>query len=121
MSMTARAKAAWAAGTAVSVLTVISLTITLWGAVGWTTPAQHQADIDTLVAQRTASESAIIEVLEKNQDEWKCDEYDEELKAARIMLAQAETPRARAEIEHEIEKIVEAMETRECSRFEDFG
>jgi len=121
MKMTPRAKVAWAAGTTVSILTVISLTITLWGAVGWTTPAQHQADIDLLVAERIVSEGAIIEVLQKNQDEWKCDEYDEELKAARINLAQAETPRAKAEIEHLIEKIEEAMADRKCSRFDDFG
>ena len=72
-------------------------------------------------AQQADAKQEIIDLLNKNQDEWKCDEYDEELKEKRIELAQAETPSARAEIQHDISKIEQAMKDRRCSRFEDFG
>lgn len=85
--------------------------VTQWSAVGWTTPNQHAADF--VVAEN---------VMKEFRDEWKCDEYDEELldlKEKRERLIHDDQPTT--EIDHQIEKIREKMRKIDCSRFEDFG
>jgi hypothetical protein len=59
----------WTVGSALAVATTIA---TVWGAMHSdlvpVTRAQHVADLDK-----------IVEILNKNQAEWRCDEYSEEL------------------------------------------
>ena len=100
-----------AAGVGASVVAILTFFFTFWGAIGWTTPNQHAA----------AMESALGDVKDF-RDEWKCDEYDEELLELREDLVRARAagePTTR--IEHEIDKIEKKMEALNCSRFEDFG
>ena len=98
-------------GIAAGAATIVVAMFTLWGSIGWTTPNQHNADFLTAVGD-----------VKDFRDEWKCDEYDEELLDARERLIRAEANgEDTVEIEHLIEKIKEKMEKLDCSRFEDFG
>lgn len=103
--------------TTIAAIVGVWVTIDPWPAIGWVTPSQHDSDIATVNAQY---EQAVGDVREF-RDEWKCDEYDEELLDLRKDLEQARTDDERAEIEHEIEKLRRKMEELKCSRFEDFG
>lgn len=89
----------------------------IWDHVGWTTPAAHAADIQTVKDERLLVRGEMKEF----RDEWKCDEYDEELLDLRKQLAVVTTDAERVNIEHEIEKLKQKMEKLDCSRFEDFG
>ena len=115
--MTPRAKLAWTVGLVASCLTCLSLTIAMWSTVGWTTPAKHDADIASIIAERMVSEQNVIDAIKESRDEWKCDEYDEEL--LDLLLEQEDTNTV--EIRRDIEKIKQKMEDLNCSRFEDFG
>ena len=115
--MTPRAKLAWVVGPFASCLTCLSLTIAMWSQVGWTTPAKHDADIASIIAERMVSEQNVINAIKESRDEWKCDEYDEEL--LDLLREQEETDTV--EIRREIEKIKDKMEKLDCQRFEDFG
>lgn len=81
-----------------------------WHNLGWITPKQHDADFQVAINE-----------LKEFRDEWKCDEYDEELLALRERLAEARTETERIELEHQIEKLRNKMDKLDCSRFEDFG
>jgi len=118
MSISSRAKLAWGVGIVVSSLSAISLTIALWASVGWTTPAQHKADIDAMIATRMVSEKNVIDAIKESRDEWKCDEYEEELIDA---LHEQEDGDNSVELRRLIEKIKKKMDTLNCDRFEDFG
>jgi len=97
-------------GTAAAVVAVWTA-LDPWPVIGWETPNQHNADYGT-----TGEE------LKNFRDEWKCDEYDEELLEMREKLIRAQaTGTDTAELEHMIDKIKEKMEKLDCSRFEDFG
>ena len=103
--------------TTIAALVGMWVAIDPWPAIGWVTPTQHAGDIAKV---NTQYEQAVGDVKEF-RDEWKCDEYDEELLELRKDLDQARTNDERAEIEHEIEKLKRKMEKLNCSRFEDFG
>ncbi len=81
-----------------------------WPVVGWTTPNQHDADYKVTSEQ-----------LQDFRDEWKCDEYDEELLELRMKLSEAQTQAEADELTHEIEKLKAKMAKLDCSKFEDFG
>ena len=98
---------AWGLGVAATLLTVISLLIVLWPHIGWTTPNQHQSDF-----------LASSEIIKEFRDEWKCDEYEEELTAA---LERQEKGDNSIDTKRLIEKIRKKMEELKCSRFDDFG
>jgi hypothetical protein len=90
----------------------------LWGSVGWTTPNQALAAHASLQLENVLGS----ESLKLFRDEWKCDEYDEELLEAREALIRArDAGQSTVQIEHLIEKIKGAMNRLVCSRFEDFG
>jgi len=93
--------------------TVLGLLVTvfaLWPVIGWTTPNQH--DNDFVVA---------VNAMREFRDEWKCDEYDEELLDLEHELAITEIEEIKVAIQHHIDKIKKKMEETKCSRFEDFG
>jgi hypothetical protein len=94
-------------GSATAVLTLVVLLMQVWPSIGWTTPNQHANDF--VVA---------VEELKKFRDEWKCDEYDEELEDA--LDAQNEGDSS-TKLRRHIEKLRKKMDDLNCSRFEDFG
>ena len=77
----------------------------LWPVVGWTTPNQHDADFKEAVG-------AVIDF----RDEWKCDEYEEEL--IDLLKLQA-TGADSIEVGRKIEKLKEKIVKLDCQRFED--
>ena len=90
---------------------ILTFLFTFWGVIGWVTPNQQAAAMDQALGD-----------VKEFRDEWKCDEYDEELLELREALVRAQAagePTTR--IEHEIDKIEKKMEALNCSRFEDFG
>ncbi len=76
-----------------------------WPAVGWETPNQHDADYAETIGE-----------MKDFRDEWKCDEYDEEL--LDLLKAQRSGDDS-VETEREIEKLRERMAKLECERFDD--
>jgi len=100
----------WTLGTLATVIVILSGMFALWPIVGWTIPNQH--DNDFVVA---------INELKNFRDEWKCDEYDEELLDLQQEKAEARIEAIKVELQHEIDKLKRKMEKLECSRFEDFG
>lgn len=103
----------WAVGIVASVIAILgggSIKV-FWHDVGWITPAQAED-------AHLAAEGAIKDF----RDEWKCDEYEEELRALRRQLARA-TPGTDeyADLAHDIARIENKMSKINCSRFEDFG
>ena len=95
-------------GSVTGFLTMIVLIMQVWPAIGWTTPNQHANDF--VVA---------VEELKNFRDEWKCDEYDEELDEA---LEEQEAGDNSIKLRRMIEKLREKMAKLECTeRFEDFG
>lgn len=82
----------------------------LWPKIGWTTPNQHENDFVVAVNE-----------MREFRDEWKCDEYDEELLDLRQELAVAASEEEKVRLAHMIAKLVEKMVKIDCSRFEDFG
>jgi hypothetical protein len=84
---------------------------TFWNDFGWITPAQANE-------AHAGSEQLIREF----RDEWKCDEYEEELYRLKRELRRTDPDSEEyADIEFEIERIENKMLKIECSRFEDFG
>ena len=82
-----------------------------WDYIGWTTPRAHAADYEQT-----------IEDIKSFRDEWKCDEYDEEVLKLRLQMIDMEREEEdTTEIELLIQKIERKMESLDCSRFEDFG
>lgn len=88
-------------------LTVAATSITLWPVIGWETPNQHEADVLEFVGE-----------VREFRDEWKCDEYEEELLI--LLHAQADGD-ATEETKREIEKLREKIKRLDCQRFEDYG
>jgi len=89
-----------------------------WPTIGWTTPNAHAADVERLASEAEDATQEILDAIKESQDEWKCDEYDEELTD---LLEKQEAGDDSIELERTIEKIREAMQRRDCARFEDFG
>lgn len=97
-----------------------------WHVVGWETPDQHKADIAELRNEYTLAGSASEDILNKiqeNRDEWKCDEYSEELSLNRRRLSREDNPNSERALDLKdlIDKIEKKMEQMDCSRFDDFG
>lgn len=89
-----------------------------WPSIGWTTPATHAADIERITAEADDSTKEILDAIRESQDEWKCDEYEEELQE---LLEDQANGDDSMETALTIDKIRRAMERRDCSRFDDFG
>jgi hypothetical protein len=84
---------------------------TFWNDWGWITPAQASE-------AHAGAEQLIIDF----RDEWKCDEYEEELRSMKRRLSRIDPDSEEAaDLEFDIERIENKMLKLECSRFEDFG
>lgn len=82
-----------------------------WDKVGWMTPSAHAADYEQTVEQ-----------IKDFRDEWKCDEYDEELFELKLLLKELEeNGEDTTEVEHMIDKLENKIEKLDCQRFDDFG
>ena len=100
------------------IATVVGIWSTgVWDHVGWTTPNAHAADVQKIQDERILTAGQLKDF----RDEWKCDEYDEELLELRRRLVAAETEDEKVTLRHQIAKLEKKMEANECSRFEDFG
>lgn len=99
-------------------IAIISGSIALWPMLGWETPSAHAADIKEIEADHVTANEAVLDAIQLSRDEWKCDEYDEELLA--LLEKQDEGDNSVA-VRREIEKIRKKMDSLKCSRFEDFG
>lgn len=100
-------------------------TIDPWPAIGWTTPNRHQADMRQVEEVMAADVEKILEAIEglgekqrEQHDEWKCDEYDEEL---RDRLQEQADGDDSTDLAEDIRRIREKMRELNCQRFEDFG
>jgi hypothetical protein len=101
----------WVVGTIAALIAIGSGAKTFWRDFGWITPAQAEVS-------HQAAEGAIKDF----RDEWKCDEYEEELRELRRELSRTdEGTDEYADLEHEIRRIENKMDKTDCSRFEDFG
>ena len=92
--------------TTAAVLALAAASPAYWHDFGWVTPSQHDKDFAETVGE-----------MRDFRDEWKCDEYSEEL--LELMQRQAEgfdSP----EVQHKIERIKKKMDDMECSKFDDF-
>lgn len=98
-------------------IAIVTGSIALWPVVGWQTPNAHANDIVTIEAEHVVSQEEVLDAIKLSRDEWKCDEYDEEL--LDLLLDQVENNSV--ENRRDIEKIKNKMEKLDCQRFEDFG
>lgn len=104
--------------TTLAALVGIWATLNPWPAIGWVTPNQHEAELAQIRGNYQIAVDDILDQLKENQDEWKCDEYEEELAEA---LQKQRDGDDSVELEQLIERIRKAIERRDCGRFEDFG
>ena len=82
-----------------------------WHEFGWMTPSAHADDFKQ-------TEQFIREF----RDEWKCDEYDEELFDLKLKRELMEEEGGdTTEIDFQIEKLEKKIDKMDCQRFEDFG
>lgn len=106
-----KAQISWTIGIIASLIAIGSSIKGFWNEVGWITPAQSEE-------RHTESEQLIKDF----RDEWKCDEYEEELIVLKRRLKRMSSDDDDyVELDHKIERIENKMEDTECSRFEDFG
>ena len=89
---------------AVAVSLVLGAT-QLWPSVGWETPNQHDDDY-----------SEIVSDIKDFRDEWKCDEYEEEL--LQLLKRQA-TGDTSIETARKVERLKNKIDELNCQRFED--
>lgn len=79
-----------------------------WPIVGWTTPNQHLADIEEAAGG-----------IKEFRDEWKCDEYDEELRdKLREQARLSERGLTDPDLDEDIRRLREKMSKLNCDRFE---
>lgn len=98
---------------AIGLMGYASNAVEAWPKVGWTTPNTHEADIAALREETVGEVKAF-------RDEWKCDEYDEEL---RILLREqdrlADEGENDPDLDEDIRRLREKMEKLDCGRFDD--
>ena len=98
-------KSTWIVSLVAASLAVIVGANQAWPLVGWTTPNIHNADI-----QRATGD------VKEFRDEWKCDEWDEEL--LELLKSQA-TGDTSVETQLKVERLRAKIDKLNCSRFED--
>ena len=108
-------------GIIATVLAIIGGMGYAWNKLGWVTPNQHEEDIKDVKEESAALQepvlsaiSALSTKMDVNQDEWKCDEYSEAL----VDLLERQVTDASAQLSVEIESLRNAIDARECTRFE---
>lgn len=108
-------------------LTAVVTVITFWDTYGWVTRAAYAKDeaqepTSKQMSSIQMSLDSINSKLDRNRDEWKCDEWEEELIVKRAQRRQAETdPNAtdvdKIRLDVEVEDLEEHRKERDCSRF----
>ena len=98
---------------AIAVMGYASNALEAWPKVGWTTPETHAADLEAL------REEAVGEV-KAFRDEWKCDEWDEELREKlREQDRVADHGDNDPDLDEDIRRLREKMSKLDCSRFDE--
>ena len=90
--------------------------ITAWSKVGWETPDSHETDLHVHQDATLSALTAISTKLDVQQDEWKCDEFREELID---LIARSNADPANAEIIADLETLRGSIAERNCGRFKD--
>lgn len=84
-----------------------------WPKVGWTTPSRHEADLEAVRAEAVGQVKAF-------RDEWKCDEWDEELREKlREQDRLADQGEDDPDLDEDIRRLRDKMKKLECDRFDD--
>lgn len=117
-----KAQITWALSIVGGLLALGTTGKTFWNDWGWITPATAQQAHEEIERGHVASEEGLKQGLQDFRDEWKCDEYDEELRSLKRQLARTEPGTDEyADLEYDIARIENKMSKINCSRFEDFG
>ena len=97
----------------IAVMGYASEALDAWPKVGWVTPNTHEADIAELRAQTVGE-------VKDFRDEWKCDEWDEELREKlREQDRLADQGTNDPDLDEDIRRLRERMRKLECSRFDE--
>lgn len=113
--------ASWAISAA-GLATALTTILVFWGTYGWITRAAYAEDEKK---EATAEQMAVLissldnidAKLDRNRDEWKCDEWAEELLDARLELAETDDQAEEIELDQHIEDLKIHRTERDCSRF----
>ena len=106
-----KAQISWTLGIVAGLIAIGTGGKAFWNDWGWVTPSAAEE-------AHMVAESAIKDF----RDEWKCDEYEEELQERKREINRLEEGTDEwADLMYEIERIERAMDELRCSRFEDFG
>lgn len=98
---------------AISVMGYASQALEAWPKVGWTTPNSHERDLAELRAETVGEVKAF-------RDEWKCDEWDEELREKlREQDRLADQGTNDPDLDEDIRRLREKMRKLDCNRFDD--
>lgn len=87
-----------------------------WADVGWLPPASHAEDIAALEQRIAELETDTVTGVKEFRDEWKCDEYAEELID---LLRRQRAGDNSVETEERINQLREKMQDTDCNRFDD--
>ncbi len=91
--------------TTLATVVVLWTTLNPWPSVGWTTPNNHDADIDIVTGE-----------IKSFRDEWKCDKWEKELQA---LLEDQQAGDDSIPTERRIDKLHHAIDKKECGKFEE--
>ena len=90
---------------------------TVWNSVGWTTPAQHVADVGNVELMQDSIEEALAGEIKAFREEWRCDELAESLLE---LLRQQQAGDNSVETAEEITRIRGLINDKyDCSRFDE--
>ena len=98
-------------------IALVAAAVPLWGEFGWMPRSAVASEIERIEAQAASDAKEILEAINENHTEWKCDELSEELLDA---LTDQATGFDSVELQHKIERIKTKMDDMNCSRFDDF-
>ena len=105
----------------VTVLTFAGKALELWPTMGWMSQANHDKDIATIEEKHTVQQEAVLNAvnalsvkMDVGRDEWKCDEWEEEL--VELLKQQAVDHTVQRQVD--IDQVREAMSKKDCTRFE---
>jgi hypothetical protein len=89
--------------------------VTAWDIVGWTTPATHQTDLQSMGKAYAEQSVAVLDQLKQNRDEWWCDEESEYLDE---LLRLQDAGNNSAAIQQEVKEQRDKMGEVKCFRFD---
>ena len=104
-----------------------------WGQYGWVTNAAfylHELSPDHSDHETVSEDDFLMlfglleeirDKIDRNRDEWACDELDEDLLVLELRLAQSTTVQERVQIEHDLTTGRERWDALNCIDFQDGG